>query len=155
VTTEVRLTRLRRFATWLDAGLAIPGTSLRSGLDPILGLVPGLGDAAGALLAGWIFVEAIRLGASPATLGRIAYNIGVDALAGAIPLLGDVFDFAWKANLKNVALLERHAIDPAVAGRADRLFVALLGGTVLAVCGGLALGGALLAAWLIRSLAGA
>src|SRR6266508_1943247 len=75
VTTKVRLTRLRRFATWLDAGIAIPGTSLRFGLDPILGLVPGLGDAAGALLAGWIVVEALRLGVSPSTIGRIVLNV--------------------------------------------------------------------------------
>lgn len=154
MTLEVRLAHLGRFATWLDAGLAIPGTRLRFGLDPILGLVPGLGDAAGALLAGWILVEAIRLGAPPATLGRVAYNIGLDALIGAIPLVGDAFDFVWKANIKNVALLERHVADPRVAGRADRLFVAVLGGTIVAVCGALAIGGALLTAWLIRILVG-
>ncbi|HEV8304025.1 MAG TPA: DUF4112 domain-containing protein [Gemmatimonadales bacterium] len=111
MTAEDRLTRLRRFATWLDAGIAIPGTRIRFGLDPLLGLVPGVGDAAGALLAGWILVEAIRLGASPATLVRIVSNIALDALIGAIPLLGDAFDFVWKANLKNVALLERHTAD--------------------------------------------
>ncbi len=153
MTAEDRLTRLRRFATWLDAGIAIPGTRIRFGLDPLLGLVPGVGDAAGALLAGWILVEAIRLGARPATLGRIAYNIGLDALIGAIPLLGDAFDFMWKANLKNVALLERHTADPITAGRADRAFVAVLGGAVLALCGALALGGALVTAWLMRILA--
>jgi hypothetical protein len=91
--------------------MAVPGTSLRFGLDPVLGLVPGLGDAAGALLAGWIFIEAIRLRAPRATLLRIAANIGLDALIGAVPVLGDVFDVVWKANLKNVALLERHVLD--------------------------------------------
>jgi len=132
----------------------MPGTSVRFGLDPVLGLVPGLGDAAGALLAAWIFVEAIRLGAPRATLVRIASNIAIDALVGAVPLLGDVFDVVWKANLKNVELLERHTLDPAGARKSDRMFVTLLAGGVAALCGGLLLGGALLTRWLIRALAG-
>ncbi len=147
---DTRFSRLRRFAVWLDAGIAVPGTSLRVGLDPVLGLVPGLGDAAGALLAAWILIEAMRLGASRATLGRIAGNIALDALVGAVPLVGDVFDVFWKANLKNVALLERHAIDPAGAGRSDRLFVTLLVGSVVVLCGGLLVAGVGLAAWFIR-----
>ena len=148
------LARLRRFAFWLDAGIAVPGTALRFGLDPVLGLVPGLGDAVGALLAAWIVVEAIRLGASRATLSRIAANIALDALVGAVPLLGDAFDVVWKANLKNVALLERHAMDPVAARQGDRLFVALLGVGVVVLCGGLLVGGASLTAWLVRALVG-
>jgi hypothetical protein len=144
------LPQLRRFAFWLDAGVAVPGTSIRVGLDPLLGIVPGLGDAAGALLAAWILVEAIRHGAPRATLARIASNIALDALIGAMPFAGDVFDLFWKANVKNVALLERHATDPAGAGKADRAFVALLGGAVLALCAGLFVGGLLLARWLLR-----
>ena len=148
------LPQLRRFAIWLDAGIAVPGTSIRVGLDPVLGLVPGLGDAAGALLAGWILVEAIRMDASRATLARITGNIALDALIGAVPVLGDVFDVIWKANLKNVALLERHAIDPAGAGKGDRLFVALLVGGVVALSVGLLVGGVVLTAWLMRALFG-
>ena len=146
------LARLRRFAFWLDAGIAVPGTSIRVGLDPLLGLVPGLGDAAGALLAAWILVEAIRLGASRATLSRIAANIALDALIGTVPLLGDVFDVVWKANLKNVELLERHATDPAAAGRRDGVFVALLVGAIFLLCGALVLGGALVTMRLIRAV---
>src|SRR6267378_4836279 len=118
-----------KLAYWLDAGIRIPGTSLRFGLDPILGLIPGFGDAAGAILAGWILVEAIRLGASRATMIRIAGNVALDAAVGAVPLIGDIFDFAWKANLRNVAILERHLAAPDRAQRADRSFV------VLVVCG--------------------
>jgi len=132
----------------------VPGTSLRMGLDPVIGLVPGLGDAAGALLAAWILLEAVRLGASRATLGRIASNIALDALVGTIPALGDVFDLFWKANLKNVALLERHALDPVGARKGDRLFVTLVAGGVLVLCGGLLVGGVLLTAWLVRALSG-
>ncbi len=146
------LARLRRFAVWLDAGITVPGTSLRLGLDPVLGLVPGLGDAAGALLATWILIEGLRLGASRATLGRIAANIAIDALVGAVPLVGDVFDIVWKANLKNVALLERHATDPAAAGRRDGLFVAVLAAAIFVLCGALLVGGALVTIRLIRAV---
>lgn len=149
---DARVARLRRFAVWLDAGIAVPGTSLRVGLDPVLGLVPGLGDAAGALLAAWILIEATRLGAPRATLGRIAANIALDALVGAVPLLGDAFDVVWKANLKNVALLERHATDPAAAGRRDRLFVAVLAGAIFVLCGALCIAGALVTIRLIRAV---
>jgi hypothetical protein len=149
------LASLARFATWLDAGIRVPGTRLRFGLDPILGLIPGAGDAAGAVLAGWILIEAVRMGAPRATVTRIAANIALDACIGAVPVLGDVFDFAWKANLRNVAILERHLATPARAERADRAFV------VLVVCGVLALGagvlalGVLLTAWLVRALGSA
>ena len=102
-------TAASKLAYWLDAGIRIPGTNLRFGLDPILGLIPGFGDAAGAILAGWILVEAIRLGASRATLLRMAGNVAFDALVGAVPVLGDAFDFVWKAHRMNAnLLLERH-----------------------------------------------
>jgi hypothetical protein len=152
--TAVRLVHLRRFAHWMDDGIKLPGIPLRFGLDPIIGLVPGLGDAAGAIIAAWILVEAARLGASRATLGRIVYNIAVDAVGGTVPLVGDVFDVAWKANLRNVALVERQLADPAGARRADRRFVVLLCGAVLVLCGGLAVVGALLVTALIRLVSG-
>jgi hypothetical protein len=149
---EGRLARLRRFAFWLDAGIGVPGTSLRVGLDPVLGLVPGLGDAAGALLSAWILIEGIRLGASGATLGRMAANIAIDALVGAVPLLGDVFDIVWKANLKNVELLEHHMTDATAAVRRDGMFVAVVLGAILLLCGVLVLGGALVTIWMIRAV---
>ena len=121
-----RLERVRRFAVLLDSGIRIPGTRIRIGLDPILGLVPGLGDATGAALSAGIFAEGIRRGASRATLVRMAANIALDLLVGAVPVLGDVFDVVLKANLRNVALIERQAADPHAARRSDRLFVVLL-----------------------------
>ncbi len=150
----VRLGHLRRFAHWMDDGIKLPLIPLRVGLDPIIGLVPGLGDAVGAVMAAWILVEAARLGASRVTLGRIVYNITVDALGGAIPLVGDIFDVAWKTNIRNVALLERQLADPARAGTADRRFVALLCGAVLALCGVLAIAGAVLVTALLAFLTG-
>jgi hypothetical protein len=153
--TAVRLVHLRRFAHWMDDGIKLPGIPLRFGLDPIIGLVPGLGDAVGAALSTWILIEAAGLGASRATLGRIVYNIVVDAVGGAIPVVGDIFDVAWKANLKNVALVERQLADPVRAGKADRRFVLLLCGAVLTLCAGLAVLGALFVTLLIRFIAGA
>lgn len=149
-TSSPSLAAVSKFAYWLDAGIRIPGTSLRFGLDPILGLVPGGGDAVGAVLAGWILVEAIRVGASRATLLRIAGNVALDAGIGALPFIGDLFDFAWKANLRNVVLLERHRAAPDRAGGADRSFVVLvLCGVSVMVLGLLALG-ILLTRWAFR-----
>lgn len=150
--TDVRFRSLKRFAEWLDSGIRIPGTSWRFGLDPILGLIPGFGDVAGAVLAGWIFVEAVRLGASRATLLRIAGNVALDASAGALPVVGDIFDFAWKANLRNVALLERHLAAPTDARRADRTFIALLAAGTFVVGAGLLALGSLFALWLVRAV---
>lgn len=130
-TSSRKLHPLRRYAEWLD----------RYGLDPLLGLIPGAGDAVGAVLAGWILVEAVRLGASRATLLRIAGNVALDAVLGAIPILGDIFDFAWKANLRNITLLERHLAEPAQAHRADRFFIAcVIGGIIVLIVGALTLG---------------
>jgi len=143
-----------QFAYWLDAGIRIPGTNLRFGLDPILGLIPGAGDAAGAVLAGWILVEALRMGASRATVLRIAGNVALDAALGAVPVLGDIFDFAWKANLRNVALLERHLAGPAQAARADRSFVALVIVGLFALAAGALALGTLLTLWALRSVRG-
>jgi hypothetical protein len=143
---------LSKFAYWLDAGIRIPGTNLRFGLDPILGLIPGGGDAAGAVLSGWILVEAVRLGASRATLLRIAGNVALDAGLGTVPIIGDIFDFAWKANLRNVALLERHLAAPGGAERADRSFVLLVVLGVLALALGLLVLGILLTRWVFHAL---
>lgn len=147
-TSSRRLAALGKFADWLDAGFRIPGTNIRFGIDPLLGLIPGAGDAVGAVLAGWIFVEAVRLGASRTTLVRIAGNVALDAILGAVPFIGDLFDFAWKANLRNVSLVQRHLREPARAHRADRFFIAcVLGGVIVLIVGALTLG-----IWLARSL---
>ena len=141
-----------KFAYWLDAGIRIPGTNLRFGLDPILGLIPGGGDAAGAVLAGWILVEAVRMGAARATVLRIAGNVALDAGLGAVPIIGDIFDFAWKANLRNVALLERHLAAPDRAASADRSFNVLVLCGVCALVLGLVVLGILLTRWAVRAL---
>ena len=118
---SVSLDRLRQVAELYDAGIRTPGTRFHIGLDPIIGLIPGLGDLIGAGVALWIVAEAVRLGASGWVLVRMLVNIAIDTLGGAIPVAGDVFDALWKANLKNVRLLERHlATTAAVEGVTGR-----------------------------------
>lgn len=102
-----RLRRLRRVARLLDSEFRIPGTRWRFGLDPVIGLVPGVGDAASAVLSLWIIAESRRLGAPSGTLTRMLLNVLTDTVAGSIPVVGDAFDAGYKANLRNLALLER------------------------------------------------
>ena len=96
---------LRRLARLLDSAIPLPG-GFRIGLDGMLGLIPGVGDAVGASLSTYIVVQAARLGASPVQLLRMMLNVLLETLIGTIPVLGDLFDFAWKANERNMALLE-------------------------------------------------
>jgi hypothetical protein len=105
---EARLKRVRLLSRLLDEQFRIPGTTYRVGLDGLLGLIPGVGDAAGALLSVYILYEAIRLGASSIVLLRMIANIGIDTVGGAIPIVGDIFDMAWKANRKNAVLLHTY-----------------------------------------------
>ena len=92
----------------LDNAITVPGTGWKIGFDPIVGLIPGIGDLIGAVLSGYIILEAARAEVPALTLARMLGNVGVDTLLGAVPAVGDVFDAAWKANTKNVALLEKH-----------------------------------------------
>lgn len=103
-----RLARLETLATLMDAALVIPGTNVRVGFDALIGLVPGIGDLISAAVSGFIIVEARRLGAPRWLLARMAGNVAVDTIGGAIPLVGDLFDVAFRANLKNVRLLRSH-----------------------------------------------
>jgi hypothetical protein len=89
-------------------------------------LVPGIGDAIGAIFSVFIVFQAARLGAPKATLFRMMSNIGIDTIVGEIPLLGDLFDFGWKANTKNMALLEQHLQQPVAADRASRQVLVLV-----------------------------
>jgi hypothetical protein len=103
-----RTRRVRVLSKLLDNSIPIPGTGYKVGLDPIIGLIPGIGDLLGAVLSGYIILEAARAEVPAFTLARMLVNVGVDTVVGAVPALGDVFDAAWKSNTKNVALLERH-----------------------------------------------
>jgi hypothetical protein len=100
--------RLRQLAHLLDDRFRVPGTRYRIGLDGLIGLVPGLGDAVTTLLSLYIVLEARRLGVPLTKLCRMGLNVGVDTVLGAVPVLGDLFDVAFKANRRNLALLLDH-----------------------------------------------
>ncbi len=102
-----RLGRLRAFAKLLDEAVEIPGLGIKFGLDPLISLIPWVGDAAAALLSGWIILEARRMGVPRWLLTRMFANVSIDLLIGAVPVLGDIFDVAWKANTRNLRLLEQ------------------------------------------------
>lgn len=136
-----RLKRVQRMARLWDAAIRVPGTRLRVGLDPLVGLVPGIGDALGALISSYVLVEAMQVGVPASMLLRMLANIAIDALLGTVPVIGDVFDVVWTANLRNVALLEHHVADPGAAHRASRRWLVLVAAALLLlVAGGLALG---------------
>jgi len=120
------LQRLRKFSRLLDNAIAIPGTKFRVGLDPILGIIPGAGDFIGTALSAYIVLEAARMGIPKVSLGRMVSNIVLESVVGTVPVLGDLFDFAWKANTRNIELLETHLnISPEVEKK-NRWFVFLL-----------------------------
>lgn len=120
------LQRARRLARLLDRAVTVPGTRIGIGLDGLIGLIPGIGDAAGGVFSLYVLYLGYRAGAPASLLVRMAANVGIDVLVGGVPLLGDLFDLGFKANERNVALLDRSSIDPDGAQRASRTFVAVL-----------------------------
>ena len=128
---QQRLHALRQTARLLDSAFEVPGTSYRIGLDPILGLVPGIGDLVSPLFTIGILWQGRDLGIPKVVQVRMLGNVLLDALVGAVPVAGDLFDFAWKANEKNLDLLELHAVEERAPSTGDWLFVALLTGLAL------------------------
>jgi hypothetical protein len=100
---------LEILSRWLDDLIRIPVVGWRVGLDAIIGLVPGFGDTATTLASFYILIAGVRYGVPKITLLRMALNIAIDYLVGALPFIGDVFDFVWKANKKNLELIKQRA----------------------------------------------
>jgi hypothetical protein len=123
---EQRLAGLRRIAELLDNAFVLPGTSYRIGLDPIVGLLPGLGDLVSPLFTIGILLQARDLGVPKVVQARMLINSAIDSVLGVVPVIGDLFDFAWKANAKNLDLLELHAREERAGSRGDYAFVALM-----------------------------
>jgi Domain of unknown function (DUF4112) len=120
--TNARLQRIRSLAWLLDNSIPLPG-GYRIGVDALIGLVPGLGDALGAVLSAYIINEARILGAPRSILMRMTGNVLIETAIGAIPFAGDLFDAAFKANSRNLALLAQYQLDPISVRRGSRLFV--------------------------------
>jgi len=120
---QQRLETLRRVAQLLDSAFEVPGTTYRIGFDPIIGLVPLLGDLVSPLFTIGVLWQGLELGIPRVVQLRMIFNTAIDALVGAIPVGGDLFDFAWKSNQMNFALLELHAAEERSASASDWLFV--------------------------------
>lgn len=132
------LRRFRTLAQALDDRFRLPGTSIRFGWDAIIGLFPGAGDAASGLVGGYGLYAAFRLGAPPVILARMLFNLAVDLVGGAVPLVGDLFDVGWRGNLRNLALLERWLEEPHQTRQRSTALVLGLLLTVLALSAGMA-----------------
>ncbi len=149
------LRRVRRLSYLLDKAIPIPGTPYRVGLDSILGLLPGGGDFLGTALSAYIVLEAGRLGLPRAALVQMVSNIIFDTVVGTVPVLGDLADVTWKANTKNLALLEKHLdLPPQHRQQADWWFLALLLGGLLLVVGVVAAISVMLLRWLWGAISG-
>lgn len=154
INTERSKDTLNRLAWLLDNSIRVPGTQIRFGLDGLIGLIPGIGDAAGAIISSHILTQAAQLGAPKSLLLKMGFNIGFDAVLGLIPGIGDMADFVWKANYRNVQLLNEYLDNPRKTVIHSRLFIGLIG--LLVVCGVIMIGvlGFLLMRWLWLSVQG-
>lgn len=121
----IALDALRRWAVLLDSRFRVPGTSIRFGLDALVGLIPGIGDISTPAFAALLLLQAVRMRLPLVVQGRMVLNAGIDMLVGLVPILGDLADIGWKANLRNLALLERHARPGVQPRRGDYLFVGI------------------------------
>jgi hypothetical protein len=120
---SIKAEHLERLAWILDSAIRVPGTNYRIGIDGLIGLLPGFGDLVGALLSSYIIAGAAQLGVPSVVLIRMALNIAIESIVGVVPVLGDVFDFAWKANRRNVDLLNHYMEKPGSATASSRLVV--------------------------------
>ena len=147
---EKRLDVLRRVSGMLDSAMLVPGTNIRFGLDPILGLIPGLGDLVSPLFTIGILWQARDLSIPKVVQLRMIFNVAIDTLVGLVPVAGDLFDVAWKANDMNMALLERHAYEEHPASTRDWVFVS----SMIALLVVLAVAPLLLLGWVTSLVAG-
>jgi Domain of unknown function (DUF4112) len=147
-TADLTVKKLRSLSKVLDNLITIPGTKISIGVDPILGLLPIAGDYIGLILSAYIILQAGLLGLPKQTLIRMIINIIIDTLVGTIPLLGDFFDFTFKANIKNLELLEGHLNSPQPSKKADKLFVY----TIIAVLIFMTIAISTLTIWIITTL---
>lgn len=145
---ERSLEGFRQMARLLDSAFEVPGTSYRFGLDPIVGLIPGFGDLIALLFTVGLLLQARALGVPKVVQARMIINAAIDAVVGAVPLLGDLFDVAWKANDKNMALLEAHAYEDRRPSPGDWAFVILM----ILIVAALAALPFLVLAWLVSAV---
>lgn len=140
--------RFRLLAYALDARWQVPGTGIRFGWDAVMGLVPGLGDALASLIGGYGLYVGWRLGAPVVVLARMLLNLGIETVVGTVPVAGDLFDIGFRADLRNVALLDQWLEKPHETRQRSRwLFLGLALGLL-----GVIMGAVALAVWVVRTL---
>jgi hypothetical protein len=143
-TNKQNLEKLDKLAWWLDSSIRIPGTGWRIGLDGIIGLVPGIGDLTAGALSGYILLQALRMGVAPMVIARMVINILLESVVGIVPVIGDIFDFAFKANQRNVRLMQAYLDSPNPVQQRSTITVILVLVAVIAVL--------VLTVWLVFSL---
>ncbi|MGH7200156.1 MAG: DUF4112 domain-containing protein [Planctomycetaceae bacterium] len=105
---ERRLRRIRLLARVMDEAFEIPGTNVKIGWDGIIGLIWGVGDVATAVVSGYLIYEAVQLGLPKRKISMMVGNVAIDLLAGSVPIIGDIFDFTWKADRRNAWIVQKH-----------------------------------------------
>ena len=120
------LKNLETLARLMDSQFRIPGTNIKFGFDALVGVIPGIGDFAGFIISGYMMTLMAKNGASSFLLARMAMNVLIDSLVGAIPVLGDIFDIAFKANQRNMKLMREHYVEGRHRGSAWKVFIPLL-----------------------------
>jgi len=123
----------------MDEIIRVPGTNFRFGLDPLIGLIPGIGDTSSALVSAFALIQALRLGVPKILLARMAGNILVNEVIGIIPVVGDAFSFWFKSNARNYEIIKNHRLGTTAPRRSDWLFViGVLVALFVIVCAGIA-----------------
>jgi hypothetical protein len=133
----------------MDEFVRVPGTKFRFGLDPILGLIPGIGDTSSALVSALALIQAVRVGIPKILLARMSLNILINEVVGIIPVIGDAFSFWFKSNARNYQIIKDHSIAPGISRRSDWIFVI----AVLVLLFGVVCLGLLISFLLLRALA--
>ena len=121
-----RRKHLEKLAWLLDNSIRVPLTRRRIGLDSLIGLVPGVGDAVGGLMSTWILIQGMRLRVPWFTLMQMILNVAIEVVLGFIPLVGDLFDMGWKANHRNVELLSSYLDRPVETARGSLMLMLLV-----------------------------
>jgi hypothetical protein len=132
-TPNERLHSLRKLQYFLDSAFRVPGTNFRFGWDPIIGLIPWVGDLLTAMMSCAIVVQAHQMRMPRVVQLRMLLNVAIDVAIGIVPFAGDIADVFWKSNTKNLAMLERHAARPTPATAGDWVFVILILAAIVAV----------------------
>ena len=133
----------------MDEFIRVPGTKFKFGLDPLLGLLPGLGDTGSALVSAFALIQAARLGVPKIVLARMSLNILINELIGIVPVIGDAFSFWFKSNARNYQIVKDHIAAPGVARRSDWIFVIV----VLVVLCAIVLCGLLVSLFILQQIA--